>query len=396
MRGTFLAVGVIGLTALTDTERVNAHSVDTGKVVYQQEEKSVVTAYEVASGSAVTTGSAVSTLKEGWNQTGKNTWVYADENGQQVKKPEGWYLIEGQYLYLDSKGNQVTKKSGWYQIDKKYYYLDSKGNVVNKAAGWYYIDKWYYIKNGSSVTKKAGWYKVSGSWYYILSGGKNYSGWKTLSGKKYYFNSKGKLSEGWFKVSKKEYYQTKAKGLFTLSVVKNSSDGKYYYVNENGKKIDNKLTRLLVKVYRKTTNEKMSKDQKLRAMYMYLAQSRTKNKNITYERRYDDNKYIGKSGWTADYAYQILSSGKGNCYRFACAFGYFAKMLGYDSYVRVGQCTSTRGGFTPHCWAEIKKGSTTYVYDPELQFALGRDLYQKTYQTYPITVKKGKLYKIKF
>lgn len=72
-------------------------------------------------------------------------------------------------------------------------------------------------------------------------------------------------------------------------------------------------------------------------------------------------------------------------------------MLGYDSYVQAGQCSARRGGYTPHSWVEIKMDGTTYVFDPELQFAGGApDLYKKTYSTYPITVKKGKSYKIKF
>lgn len=365
--GIIIAVaGITGFTGMIDAENICAYSLQQDSIIYQSE------VGEVVSGSAVTNSAVYTT---GWNQVEEDHWIYADEEGQPVEKKEGWYLIQEQYIYLNEEGKQVTKKNNWYYIN----------------------DKWHYIENGVSVTKKSNWYKISGKWHYILKNGKGYSGWKKISGKKYYFDKEGKLADGWFKAGKKEYYQTKKSGLFTLSVIKNKANGNYYYVDETGKKIDNKLTKLLVNVYRKTTNEKMSKEQKLRSMYMYLAKSRKSNKNVSYQRRYDDSKYIGKNGWTADYAYQILSSGKGNCYRFACAFGYFAKMLGYDSYVRVGQCTSTRGGYTPHCWVEIqRKNKATLVCDPELQFALGTDLYQKTYQTYPITVKKGKLYKIKF
>lgn len=310
----------------------------------------------------------------------------------------GWVQEDQKWHYYEN-GILQEKESGWYEIENKYYYLKEDGSCVEKEKGFYYIcNKWCYLSNdGERLSKATGWYKISKNWYYIKSNGSYYSKWKTISGKKYYFGNKGILTNGWIKVGKKQYYQTKKNGLYKNAVIKDSSDGKYYFVDENGKKIDNKLTRYLVKVYRKCTTEGMTKEKKLYAMYMYLATPSSSNKHFRYERRYDDYKYIGRSGWTSDYAYQMLSTGRGNCYRFACCFGYFAKMLGYDSYVQVGKCTSTRGGYTPHSWVEIKMNGGTYVFDPELQFAgAASNLYKKTYSTYPITIIKGKSYKIKF
>lgn len=371
-----MAAGLIGGSVGGDYNVSYAAEIDTGMYEHAQDVllTTSVEGPEVTSGGAVTGSGVTGTSVTGW-----------------VQEDEKWHYYK--------EGTLQEKKAGWYKIKNKYYYLKADGSRVEKEKGFYYIgNKWCYLSNsGEKLSKSTGWYKVSKKWYYIKSNGSYYSGWKKISGKKYYFGSKGVCTNGWVKVGKTKYYQTKEKGLYKNAVLKDSSNGKYYYVNENGKRIDNKITKQLVKVYRACTKDSMSKEQKLYAMYMYLATPKTKNKHFRYKRRYDDYKYIGKSGWTADYAYQLLSTGKGNCYRFACSFGYFAKMLGYDSYVQVGKCTGIRGGFTPHSWVEIRMNGKTYVYDPELQFAgAASDLYKKTYSTNPVTLKKGKAYKIKF
>lgn len=379
-----LMIGLIGKMGMGENKNISyAAKVNTAMHLNTLQNTADTTSVPITTGSAVTD----SAIKE-------------DDKESDVEKSNitGWVHENQKWLYY--KNGKVQKKNaGWYEINNKYYYLKSDGSHVKKSKGFYDINnKWIYLSgNGEKITKDTGWYKISKQWYYIKSNGSYPTGFKTINRKKYYFGKKGVLTNGWVKAGKKEYYQTKSHGIYKNAVLKNSSNGKYYYVDETGKKIDNKLTRHLVKVYRSCTKESMSKEQKLYALYMYLATPSTKNKHFKYERRYDDYKYIGKSGWTADYAYQLLSSGKGNCYRFACTFGYFAKMLGYDSYVQVGKCRSTRGGLTPHSWVEIKINGTTYVYDPELQFAgAAPDLYKKTYSTHPVSIKKGTAYKIKF
>ena len=279
-------------------------------------------------------------------------------------------------LPVETLAPEVEKKTqadGWTKKGSTWHFFDEKGNEVKKAAGWYQIDK---------------------KWYYIKKNGTTYVGWNKIGKKKYYFQKQGTIRTGLQKIGGGLYYQTKEKGICTSAYV--TVGKKRYHADATGKcKID-RLWNLLQQAYAKNVKSDMSKEQKLRAMYMYLATKHENNKNFVYERRYDDNQYIGKSGWTADYAYYMLSKKKGNCYRFACTFAYFAKMLGYDSYVRVGEITSRSGGMTPHGWVEIKQGGQTYVYDPEMQFAGGYDLYQKTYSTYPMKLNKGKLYKINY
>lgn len=362
-----ICIGVLGGTGLRQNQNIS-YAAETNRGMFISNQQDITDTSREGDGTV--TGSAV---------TG---WVWENEV---------WHHYDN--------GNIIEEPEGWYQINEKYYYLKEDGTPVEKSEGFYYIqNKWNYLNaNGEKINKSAGWYKISKKWYYIKETGEYYTGWQTISGKKYYFGSKGILKNGWIKVKKNQYYQTKAKGIHKSAVIKDSSDGRYYFVDENGKRIDNKLTKHLVRVYRACTTESMTREQKLYAMYMYLATPSTKNRNFKYERRYDDYKYVGKKGWTADYAYQMLSSGRGNCYRFACCFGYFAKMLGYDSYVNAGQCHALRGGYTPHCWVEIRMNGKTYVYDPELQFAgSAKNLYKKTYSTYPISIKKGRTYKIKF
>lgn len=386
----FVVIGAGLLGSISIRENIS-YAAETNHGLYVNAQKDI--ADTGSEGDGTVTGSAIT----GWVQDNE-VWHYYD-NGTITEKPEGWYQINEKYYYLMKDGTRVEKEKDWYRIAGKYYYLKKDGTHVKKSEGFYYIkNKWCYLNaKGNKVKKPTGWYKISKKWYYMKETGKYYSGWQEISGRKYYFGSKGMLKNGWIKVNKSQYYQTKAKGIYKTAVIKDSSDGEYYFVNENGKRIDNKLTKYLVKVYRACTTESMTKEKKLYAMYMYLATPKGRNKHFQYERRYDDYKYVGKSGWTADYAYQMLSSGKGNCYRFACCFGYFAKMLGYDSYVNAGQCRSRRGNYVPHCWTEIRMNGRTYVYDSELQFAgSASNLYKKTYSTFPITIKKGKTYKIKF
>lgn len=291
-------IGLIGKMGMGENKNISyAANVNTAMHLNTLQNTADTTSVPVTTGSAVTD----SAIKE-------------DDKETDVEKSNitGWVYENQKWLYY--KNGKVQKKNaGWYEINNKYYYLKSDGSHVKKSKGFYDINnKWIYLSgNGEKITKDTGWYKISKQWYYIKSNGSYPTGFKTINRKKYYFGKKGVLTNGWVKAGKKEYYQTKSHGIYKNAVLKNSSNGKYYYVDETGKKIDNKLTRHLVKVYRSCTKESMSKEQKLYALYMYLATPSTKNKHFKYERRYDDYKYIGKSGWTADYAYQLLSSGKG-------------------------------------------------------------------------------------
>ncbi len=87
----------------------------------------------------------------------------------------------------------------------------------------------------------------------------------------------------------------------------------------------------------------MTDDQKLYQCYVYVIQ----------HMKYLRDTAPGKQTSMKDYALQAFFSGEGNCYRYASMFAYMAKELGYDVTVHAGQCTSTKGTWTPHSWCVI-------------------------------------------
>lgn len=123
------------------------------------------------------------------------------------------------------------------------------------------------------------------------------------------------------------------------------------------------------------TTPGMTKEQKLRAAYEHIC-------NITsYKRTYE----TPSGDWTKQYAMDIYSTGKGNCYRYTAAFAYLAKEIGYDVRICTGTIKAARGGVTPHGWAEVNIGGTWYICDPDMGDVKGRSAYYlKTYSAYPV------------
>lgn len=123
------------------------------------------------------------------------------------------------------------------------------------------------------------------------------------------------------------------------------------------------------------TTPDMTQDQKLCSCYNYIVN------NTSYSRTYE----TPSGDWTKGYAAEVYTTGKGNCYRYAAAFAYLAKALGYDTKVITGVIGASRGGYNPHGWVEVNVGGTWYICDPEMQYAdkKKRDFYMKTEVTYP-------------
>jgi hypothetical protein len=277
---------------------------------------------------------------------------------------------------LEEKNDGWIKESGGWHFYKN-------GKKRDKVAGYYFINsKWYKLsKTGKILKYKTGWHKINKKWYYIKSNGKYYTGWKNIGSKRYYFGNKGKLTEGWFKKGKYEYYQTKKNGIYKNDVVKYKSGKKYYWLNDKGQKYDDELTRYIVDIWLKCIKPGMTKSQKLRAMFDYLAEDH--NSRFSYsnskEYAYEDYTYMGTDGWTRKYAIEMFSSHKGNCYRFACCFGYMAKMLGYESYAVNGVI----GRAGKHGWTEVIIDGTRYICDPEMNYMRPKlKMYMQTYESY--------------
>ena len=207
--------------------------------------------------------------------------------------------------------------------------------------------------------------------------------YKTENGKRYYsaateFTYKTKKAVGWLTINGKRYYYDKNGDLVKNQYV----DG--YKLSSNGAMTDKsyKLYKKVRAVISEKTKGITDNEKKLKACFDYLSN------NFSYLR--DDSAFY--DGWQIDYAYTILSTGKGNCYKFASAFAFIARELGYDASVIVGQVTSVSGGFIPHGWVEIKVDKNVYVYDPDLQMELGRyynvNFFKITYASSPVTYRK--------
>ncbi len=112
----------------------------------------------------------------------------------------------------------------------------------------------------------------------------------------------------------------------------------------------------LSEIIRTKTNDTMTQNQKLRAVYGYVRDQ------FTYIKR----KLIakGQTGWEPAFAEAFLNDGRGNCFGYAATFCLLARELGYDAHTVVGWLGGNR---QPHGWVEIVLDGKTYLYDAELE-----------------------------
>lgn len=129
------------------------------------------------------------------------------------------------------------------------------------------------------------------------------------------------------------------------------------YFDENGcyttgnTELDERLNAIVEEL----TDDSMTRDEKLRAMYNYIRD------NFRYLKRPLISK--GQTGWEADYALYFLQNGKGNCYNFSAAYCLLCRELGLPAYVVVGSALNS-----PHGWVEIELDGDTYMFDTQLEW----------------------------
>ena len=155
-----------------------------------------------------------------FNNNGK--WYYADAEGNILK---GSQTIDGVHVYFDSYGVQAkdTVLDGYYydkdtgarkelprdqfiKIGNDLYYLSSNGRTgeINIDGKDYYIAQYgrvlrgsfnvyqqppYYDDETGEAVKKTGFVKSYGRWYYLEENGKKAKGFKEIDGKLYYFSN---------------------------------------------------------------------------------------------------------------------------------------------------------------------------------------------------------------
>jgi len=125
-----------------------------------------------------------------------------------------------------------------------------------------------------------------------------------------------------------------------------------------------------------TTTAQMSEIDKTRALFNYMVAA------TEYKRDYT----TPTGNWGPAYAYEALTTGTGNCYKYAAAYAYLLKAAGLDSRIAYGQIHAARGGLTPHSWTEVNIGGVWYTVDCEMHDAKkGKyDFFMKTLEQYPI------------
>ena len=115
--------------------------------------------------------------------------------------------------------------------------------------------------------------------------------------------------------------------------------------------------------------------------------------NFKYLRRKDGNLDYGATGWAADKAYEMLSTGKGNCYNFAAAFWALSRGIGYETYAISGTCTSSN---QPHGWCVINMDGKDYFFDCESENAYNYDRVQHPEPRYEMDMFKIPMSKINY
>lgn len=198
-------------------------------------------------------------------------------------------------------------------------------------------------------------------------------------GKIYYIYPDGTFAKDWVKIGSDWYFFEPQDASMAINTTINGfvfgTDGKFIGMEQvieepvKNQELKDLVEANLFAIIRSD----MTEEEKISTCYMHIIN------NTTYKRTYD----TPSGDWTGDYAYQLLTTGKGNCYRYASAFAYLVTGLGYETKVITGEIAARKGGMTPHSWTEVKIGDEWYIYDSELQDANGKDYYKKTYDNYP-------------
>ena len=121
-----------------------------------------------------------------------------------------------------------------------------------------------------------------------------------------------------------------------------------------------KLDGLLRTIVLRETKEGMTREERLRALYLYVRDT----KEFKYRKR--PTYAMGASDFMLDDALLLLETGRGNCYCYASLFWYLSRWIGYDSVIYsglVGQNAS------PHAWVEIAFDGAYRIFDPELEMS---------------------------
>lgn len=238
-------------------------------------------------------------------------------------------------------------------------------------------------RNADGTFLKDSWLDAAGLKYHLDRDGYVQVGPAEVDGKIYYLFPGGMITSGWLQIGDGIYY-FQADGTMAVSTVVDGfvlgSDGRLLAAaleeragEEQGLEEMSELQRRVCDIIAAVTTPDMSSEQKLRACYQYVMDSS----------RYKRDVETPSGDWTGRYAQEILSTGRGNCYRYASGFSYLAKGLGYETRVVTGTVRSTKGGQTPHGWTEVYINGGWYVFDAVMEDSRHVDMFGRTYEDYP-------------
>ena len=223
-----------------------------------------------------------------------------------------------------------------------------------------YGERYYVFPDGSMLTGSC---PIGGSYYVFDANGALQRPAKTSvikPGKKYYLVSpSGKALSGWRVVGNNLYYAG------SNGVVKRNTTYEGISFGAKGaakKSAAATYQKTIVETVNRICSEDMTREEKLYACWKYV----TNSNSFSY---YIWPYMVGDDGWVRKSAWQLLETGRGDCYNFACAFAAMAGVVGYKAYVVYGRVSGTRDhaadGLTRHAWVKING----LYYDPEAEWA---------------------------
>ena len=256
----------------------------------------------------------------------------------------GFATVDGKIHYLAARDVYQQFTPGFVTFEGKLYHVEPDGVTFTplSGGGFTVVDgQVCYSTDGLSIdTFTPGFVTIQGRLYYVMPDGYSFA-----------CHTAGVYSYG------NELYCVPADGAeFLTNGVWNGlqfgADGRYTSGNAQ-------LDSLVKQVLAQCTNDSMTREQKLRAAYLYVR---------------DNGRYLARShyargsiDWTMNEALFFLQNNRGNCYSFAGAFMYLARQLGYQAYPISGGVGHDN---KDHAWVIIPwEDGKTYMFDVELEYA---------------------------
>lgn len=219
-----------------------------------------------------------------------------------------------------------------------------------------------------------------------------YTGWYIKNRQRYYAEN-GKRVRGWKKIRKQYYYFESNYVLARNKIVGSKSKG-YYYVDKSGIRVTSNEVKLAVAFVIRNSNSGSRQRVRLRQCFDALRRYPYLNMGNTPP----------KASQLPSYARYIFTRQTGDCYYYAVAMSYIARVLGYDSRFAEGGVTAW-GPTHPlslHGWCEVRVDSGWKMIDCSMQnghpdaklFFVARNKYPyrlRCDKTYALNVSSGKV-----